>query len=421
MRAQRIVLACFGSLGDLHPYIAIAKALIGRGQNPLIASMDRNRAAVAAEGIDFAPMRPSEAQMGDPAAVLERLLDPIRGPEYLIRGLVLPHLRESYDDLAAAAEGADLIVSHPLAFAAPLLAEKRGLAWASTVLSPFSMMSAIDPPLFPAAPFLRWARWLGIAPYRALFGLLKLPLARWERPIAGLRAELALPPSHRQALFEGQFSPQLNLALFPPLLAQPREDWPPATQQCGFARHDGAPADPGTVARLEAFLAAGEPPIVFTLGSSVALRPGNFAAAAIEAARRLRRRAILILPGAAQAGAQDEDGIAHFDYLPYSTVFPRAAANIHPGGIGTLSQALVAGRPQLVLPAAFDQPDNARRAAALGVARTLRWRRTDAASLTSALSELLGSARYADAARAAAVPAATDGAKRAAELLITMA
>jgi rhamnosyltransferase subunit B len=421
VRAQRIVFACFGSLGDLHPYIAIAKALIGRGHRPLIASMDRNRAAVTAEGVDFAPMRPSEAQMGDPAEAVRRLIDPIRGPEYLIRNLVLPHLRESYDDLAAAAGDADIIVSHPLAFAAPLLAEKRGLAWASTVLSPFSMMSAIDPPLFPAVPFLRWVRRLGVAPYRALFSLLKLPVARWERPIAELRAELALPPSDKQALFEGQFSPRLNLALFPPFLAPPRKDWPPATQQCGFARHDGAPADPDTMARLEAFLAAGEPPIVFTLGSSIALQPGNFAAAAIEAARRLGRRAILVLPGAAQGGAPDENGIARFDYLPYSTVFPRAAANVHPGGIGTLSQALVAGRPQLVLPAAFDQPDNARRAEELGVARTLPWRHADTASLASVLSELLGSARHAQAARAAVSPAATDGAKRAAELLIALA
>jgi rhamnosyltransferase subunit B len=421
VRAQRIVLACFGSLGDLYPYIAVARELLRCGQRPLIASMDRNRAAVTAEGIEFAPMHPSEAQMGDPAAVLERLLDPIRGPEYLICRLVLPHLRESYDDLAAAAEGADLIVSHPLAFAAPLLAETRSLRWVSTVLSPLSMMSAADPPLFPAAPFLRWARRLGVAPYRALFGLLKLPVARWERPIRELRAELGLPPSRKLALFEGQFSPRLNLALFPALLAAPQADWPRATGQCGFARYDGALADAGTMVRLEAFLAAGEPPIVFTLGSSVALQPGNFAAAAIEAARRLGRRAILVMPGAAQAGTPAEDGIARFDYLPYSTVFPRAAANVHPGGIGTLSQALVAGRPQLVLPAAFDQPDNARRAAALGVARTLSWRRADAANLASALSQLLGSARYADAARAAAVPASTDGAKRAAELLITMA
>ena len=417
MRAKRIVLACFGSLGDLHPYIAIARELQRRGQRPLIASMDRHRDAVAAAGVEFAPMRPSEAQMGDPAAAVQRLLDPVRGPEYLVRELVLPQLRGSHSDLAAAAQDADLIVSHPLTFAAPVLAEKRSLPWASTVLSPLSMMSAIDPPLFPAAPFLRWLRRLGAAPYRAAFGLIKLPLARWERPIRELRRELGLPPG-KPALFEGQYSPYLNLALFPSLLAAPQPDWPAATHQCGFARYDGPLPDPQAQARLDAFLRAGDSPIVFTLGSSIALAPGGFAEAAAEAARRLGRRALVVLPGEQKAAGSD---IACFDYLPYSSVFPHASISVHPGGIGSLAQALAAGRPQLVMPAAFDQPDNARRAAALGVVRVLPWKRASARSLRDTLEELLEKPYYAEQARAVAAEATRDGAARAAELLTELA
>ena len=61
-------------------------------------------------------------------------------------------------------------------------------------------------------------------------------------------------------------------------------------------------------------------------------------------------------------------GSAAFEYAPYSTVFPRAAVNIHHGGIGTSAQALRAGLPQLVRPQAYDQFDNARRLIDLGVA-----------------------------------------------------
>ena len=46
----------------------------------------------------------------------------------MVRRMFIPHLRESYDDLARACRGADLLVTHPLAFAGPLLAQKDGLA-----------------------------------------------------------------------------------------------------------------------------------------------------------------------------------------------------------------------------------------------------------------------------------------------------
>ena len=55
--------------------------------------------------------------------------------------------------------------------------------------------------------------------------------------------------------------------------------------------------------------------------------------------------------------------------MPFSSVFPLCAAVVHHGGIGTCAQALAAGVPQLTMPLAFDQPDNATRLSRLGVAR----------------------------------------------------
>ena len=105
-------------------------------------------------------------------------------------------------------------------------------------------------------------------------------------------------------------------------------------------------------------------------------------------------------------------------YLPYSVVFPHGAVNVHQGGIGTLAQALAAGVPQLVLPAAFDQPDNARRAVRLGLARTLPLQRASVEAMTGNLAALLSNPDY--AARAAATGAtirSQNGAQHAAELL----
>ena len=54
-------------------------------------------------------------------------------------------------------------------------------------------------------------------------------------------------------------------------------------------------------------------------------------------------------------------GVVAFDYAPFSLLFPRAAAIVHHGGIGTTGQAMRSGRPSLVMPCAWDQPDNAER------------------------------------------------------------
>jgi rhamnosyltransferase subunit B len=418
MTARRIVFATFGSLGDLHPYIAVGRELIRRGHRPLVATFEEYRENVESAGIGFAPMRPGMAQFGDRTAMMEKLVDPWRGPELMVRGMFMPHLRESYEDLEGACRGADLLVTHPLTFAGPLLAQKTGLAWASSALSPMTQFSAIDPPLFPAASWMRWARKLGVAPYRWVFGIPRAMVRRWEQPLRAFRAELGLPATNAIAQFEGQFSPRLHLALFSRLLAAPQSDWPASTVVCGFPRYDGAPTDDRTRAELEAFLSEGESPIVFGLGSSAVMIAGDFWSAAIDAAVALKRRALLLTgmpPG--DLGAVPR-GVKVFQYLPYSAVFPHAAAIVHQGGIGTLAQALAAGRPQLIVPVAFDQPDNARRTTGLGVARSIPFRRATGPAMARALDALLASPDpLARAATVGNAVAKEDGARAAADAL----
>lgn len=414
---SKILFATLGSLGDVHPYIAVGRALTQRGHQAVIATSEEYQAPIERAGVGFAAVPPSMAQLGDYQTLVGQVLNVRRGPEFLIRRLVMPYLSPAYDQLWRHSERADLLVSHPLSVTMPLVAQKRGLPWAATVLAPMSLMSSFDPPTIANAPWFRKLRALGVTPYRLAFNLAKRQAYGWERPLRDFRRELGLPPQKALALFEGQFSPHLNLALFDPPLASPQPDWPPNTRVCGSPTYDGAEPEPALRDELEQFLSLGEPPIVFALGSSAVWVAGDFWQHAVAAAERLHRRAILIT-GPEPPGALPH-GVKAYPYLPYSLVFPRAAVVVHQAGIGTLAQAMRSGRPQLLVPVAFDQPDNARRTELLGVGRSLAFKKVTTDRLVALLSPLLSNSNYsAAAADLARNLARTDPAARAADELL---
>lgn len=385
----RILLTSFGSLGDIHPYLALALGLRDRGHRVALATHGFYRDKIEAEGIEFFPVRPN----ADPEdrALTSLVMDARKGPEHVLRGIILPALRESYEDLLAASHGADLLVGHPLTFAVPLVAGVLGIPWASAVLAPLGFFSAYDPPVLPPYPWLAHLRVLGPRVNRLVMDFGRRSVLPWTEPVRRLREELGLPPGENP-IFEGQHSPSLVLALFSALLGARQPDWPPQTVIAGHLFHDrhGGPAE--LPAEVESFLAVGEAPLVFTLGSAAVLNPGTFFAESAAAAQSLGRRAVLV-------GADSQEGLPEsilaVRYAAYSRLFPRAAAIVHQGGIGTVGQALAAGRPQLVVPFSHDQPDNAARLVRLGVARTLGRRRYRAAPAAAELRRLLTDPRYA--------------------------
>ena len=393
----RVLLATFGSLGDLHPYIAVGRALQDLGHIARIATCSDYRDQVEAEGLEFAPLAPSLAELGTPEELAHRVSDPVRGSQVLVQELLMPHLRETHAQLRAAAADADLLISHPLTFLVQVVAAEQGKPWLSTVLAPASFMSRDDPPVMPPLNALRVARRLGPWLYRPLMRMIHNLVRRWEQPLHDYRRELGLPASGQVMLFEGQFSPLGTLGLFDAALMRPQPDWPPHTRLCGTPMYDGTVADPRELQRLTAFLAAGDAPLVFALGSSAVWMAGGFWSAAVAAAEQLGRRAILIT-GTSRLSTLPPS-VCAFDYLPYSKVFPHACAVVHQAGIGTLSQALRAGRPQLITPVFFDQPDNAARTVRLGVARSLPFRQVTARRLARQLRILLERPSYAVAAR----------------------
>ena len=136
---------------------------------------------------------------------------------------------------------------------------------------------------------------------------------------------------------------------------------------------------------------------MFTLGSSAAEVAGPFYEHSITAAKRLGRRAVIFVgKNAGHRPASLPDGVIACDYAPFSELYPRAAAIVHAGGVGTTGLAMHSGRPMLVVPYAHDQFDNAARVARVGIARTIARRRYTPTRVAAELRQLLDNPMYAE-------------------------
>ncbi len=381
---MKILITTFGSLGDLFPYLNIARLLVESGHSITIVTNEPHRERVEAVGHKFHPLLPNINRDPD---FFRRVMDEFRGGRYLLEEILFPYVRDNYRELIGILPGHDLLITHMATPAGPLVARTTGIPWISTVLAPISMFSDKDPPVLNVLlrKLRTWSPGLTAFVNRQAKGT----AIRWSRPVVQFQKELGQSEAGN-ALFEGQHSPQKVLALFSRHMAPVQEDWPKQTVVTGFPLLPPLPLPEN----LERFLAGGEPPVVITLGSTAVFTPGSF----FEFARHVGRR-VLLLAGPSAASIPATKDVLAVEYAPHSAVFPHASVIIHQGGIGTTAEALRSGRPSLVVPFCHDQPDNAYRLERLGVGRTLSRRSLSVKTLRREVEELIANPGYANAAR----------------------
>ena len=409
---MRIVFSTFGTFGDVNPLIALSLELKRRGYTPVLAIPAMFREKVEPLGIEFAAVRPDQ----DPhdKRMVEMIWDIKKGTERGLREFLFPAIRDSYQDLLAAVTaggGADLLVTGELAYAGPIVAEKTGIPWASYVLAPLSFFSGYDPPVLPPYPTLSKVPSIVPRVGRLVPRFARVVTRNWSEPLYALRRELGLREGENP-IFDAKHSPRLVLALFSRTLGDPQPDWPPNTLVTGFAFYDGDAGKTDLPPELEQFLAAGPPPLVFTLGSAAVMAAGDFYEQSARAAELIGERAVLLVGNNPQNHPRHtlSTNICVAAYAPFSKIFPRASAIIHQGGVGTTAQALRAGRPMLVMPYSHDQPDNARRVRHLGVAKVIQRKSYVAEAAAKKISSLLEDQAYAHrATEVAAAVAEEDG------------
>jgi rhamnosyltransferase subunit B len=387
----KIVIATFGSLGDLHPMIALGLELRMRGHLVKFAVMEFYREKIELLGFEYAPMSPHLSP--DEVANMPELVDAKKGTERMLRDIIIGGVPAMYDDLLPAVEGYDLLITGEIIYAAKSVVEKTGIDWVTTTLAPISLFSAYDPPVPPTAIWFEKLRFLGPRFHRLLFGLIKRSMHSWLDDYRAFRTKLGLNPDD-DPIFFGKFSQDLHLIMFSRALGLPQPDWPPTAVQTGFCFYDGQ-SDTGQMPDdLRAFLDAGEAPIVFTLGSAAVLDPRDFFIESVKAAKLLKRRAVLLYGVFGEPPPGLTDDIVAFQYAPYSVLFPRAACVVHQAGVGTTGQVLRAGVPQLIVPFAHDQPDNAARCRRLGLAEIISREKYNAERAAAKIGRILSDETY---------------------------
>ncbi|KAF0186439.1 MAG: glycosyltransferase [Hyphomonadaceae bacterium] len=372
---KKIVIATIGSLGDLHPFVAIGAALQELGANVVMAVPSSHLSKVEGAGLKAHPIMPdfsavqNELGMSEAEAAQRVMTD----PDFLIRQIILNSLPATTRALDHIAAGADMMVGSLFALSADIVSQKRGIPFAVCLLQPLAFQSALDPPRTPdfRMMFKYPARGLARSWNMVWRDLIAREMKRrYAVPINAVRLEHGLPRLKNAPVFDIESEGALRLALFSSLLAPDDPAVVAGAHFTGFPIFDSHTGQREPLDReVDEFLATGTPPIVFTLGSFAVFAPGSFYQRSAEACRSLGRRAIFLTgkPGEAQT----TETVLTRAYLPHSQVFPQCAAIVHHGGIGTTGQAMMSGRTQVVVPHMGDQWDNGHRLERLGIARVL--------------------------------------------------
>ena len=361
-----ILIVTLGSHGDVHPFVGIGAELRRRGHNVAIATNAHFGPLIESAGVGFEPLGRAEW-------FAEGIKNPdmwhrYRGFKTIFAWGVIPMIRPTYELIVGRRPRPDVVIASSLALGARVAQDKLGIPVVTVHLSPSIFRSTIKPPVMPG---LFMPNWMPQGIKRRLWeGGDKYVIDPVIAPgLNQVRRDLGLKPVEN-VLRHWWNSPLRVIGMFPAWYAPPQADWPEQTRLTGFGLYDEAdvtPLDPA----LRDWLAAGAAPIAFTPGSAM-IHGQRFFRTAVAACQKLSRRGILLTRHTDQVPRDLPPGVRHEAFAPFSELLPHVAAVVHHGGIGTTAQALVARKPQLIMPMGFDQPDNAARLQRLGVGETLR-------------------------------------------------
>jgi rhamnosyltransferase subunit B len=371
----------FGSSGDIHPMLGLALALKQRGHRVTFIVNGYFEDVVKKYGVDFVELGTKEAFLQ--SASHPDLWNPMRAFRHIWRSLIEPGLRQQYDIFADLHRPGETIgIVNCFGLGGLVAQDKIGISVVTAHIQPAVVWSDISPPQMPG---MFGPRWMQRIQYRIGERFFIDPVVCPD--LNRFREELSLAPVKQ--ITRWWHSKWCVACLFPEWFCPAQRDWPANLIQTDFPLWD-EPNPNGLPAEVDAFLNSGDPPIAFTPGSSNIFGK-QFFETAVAVCERLQRRGILLTRFPEQIAANLPSSVRHFPYVPFSELLPRSAAVVHHGGIGSTAQGLAAGVPQLLMPLAHDQFDNAARLRRFGVGDWVKPSKFTPRTVTQKLGHLLES------------------------------
>jgi MGT family glycosyltransferase len=414
--------------GHVHPNVAIAHALERRGHEAAFYTGGSLTGALEAEGFRCFPfVKVNEQRVEEIVLTLDALSLNWRKArerkalltEWLL-GTIDPQLQDLKNVLGAWRP--DAVVCDP-AMWGPLLvlqeAERIPLAVMSYVAA--CMLPGPEGPIL-GLPLPRARGGFARVGRRLLRSVADVVAADVRRQAEQLRARKGLPRIRTSVT---AFAGQMPLYLVPstPAFDRQRRDLPPSVRYVGPCQWD-KPGD----AQAPAWLAdlPRDRPVVYVTEGSMHSKNPFLLRAALEGLASSPVRVIATTgrhrdPGSLDLGSVPPN-VRVERWVPHSDLFPRTDVVVTSGGTGTVLATLCAGVPLVVVPTAWDQPENAWRVAEAGAGIRLSPAKCTPQTIRSAVERVLGEPSYRErAARAGADLARYGGAARAAELLEELA
>jgi rhamnosyltransferase subunit B len=394
----KYLVVTLGSAGDLHPFLALARALAERGEDVEVMSNAPYESAVRAEGLAFTPlcsMRDHERTSAHPD-----LWHPIRGFGVLWRHLAVPAIEPVrarilalHGEMQQRGEEAPLrVLASPLAVGARIARAQVALPLCSVYTAPSNLRSIADPMFLGSWEVPHWfpteirqMLWWGLDHWKLE------PMAR--PALAAAFDAIGMGRPGGSTFGQWIHSPDGGLTLFPAWFCAPRRDWPHV--EVGDFPLFQASADRALAPELRGFLASGggRPVVVFP-GSVSGEHGRTLLRQTLTACRALALRVVALGPTALDAGEdrsrEDPEYVHRCAHAPLGMLLPHAAVFIHHGGIGSCAQGLRHRVPQIIRPFAYDQFDNAARIENDGAGRYVPPGAGARAALLAALEDLSG-------------------------------
>ena len=383
---MRVTLFAFGSRGDVQPFVALGMGLKAAGYEVAIAAGVNFRGLIESAGLRFESLGVDIERLMQEDFAKEWLSNSSQNPRTELnnmRRMTEAIAEDVADDLLDCCTRADVFVSGLLtAEVLHTLARVQNKVHIQGLLAPFAPTADGAAGLQALLPrrYSRLNRWYGYLIEAMLFSVLR-------KPSAVIRDRLSLPPVTRKDFMQALNQTPTLMGVSPSVMPPPR-DWPSYIYTTGYWFLPPPVYEPPEA--LQAFLAAGAPPVYIGFGSMSNRDPEGTLRVIVEALQQSKQRGVIYSGWSGIRASELPPSMYLLDGAPHEWLFPKMAAVIHHGGAGTTAAALRAGVPSSVVAHIGDQWYWGRRLHEMGVGtRPMRRHEFSVLRLTETIQTLV--------------------------------